>query len=57
MTMAHIVSMCRADPYFRAEFFRFAGGELEADPQIVGALSHAIDAVMRRKQIIGKGEE
>lgn len=49
MTMAHIVSMCRADPDFRAAFFQFCGGMLEGEPEMVAALSHAINAVMRSR--------
>lgn len=47
MTMAHLIAMCRNDPLFRAQFFRFAGGHLEGEPEMVAALSHAINAVLR----------
>ena len=29
LTMAHLVSICRADPSFRASFFQFCGGHLD----------------------------
>lgn len=48
LTMAHLVNICRADPDFRAQFFQFCGGKLEGDPEMVAALSKAINAVMQR---------
>lgn len=47
LTMAHLVSMCRANPEFRAQLFRFCGGHLEGEPEMVAALSRAINAVVR----------
>lgn len=47
LTMAHLVNICRADPDFRAQFFAFCGGQLEGDPEMVAALSKAINAVMQ----------
>jgi hypothetical protein len=49
LTMAHLVNICRADPEFRAAFFQFCGGKLEGDPEMVAALSKAINAVMQGK--------
>lgn len=49
LTMAHLVSMCRSDPAFRAQFFRFCGGILEGEPEMVAALSHAINEIMRQR--------
>jgi hypothetical protein len=51
LTMAHLVNICRADPAFRASFFQFCGGKLEGDPEMVAALSRAINAVVQ-----GRGE-
>lgn len=45
--MNHLVNMCRANPDFRAAFFRFCGGTLEGEPEMVAALSRAINAVVR----------
>jgi hypothetical protein len=50
LTMAHLVNICRADPTFRAAFFSFCGGKLEGDPEMVAALSRAINAVVRGAQ-------
>lgn len=50
LTMAHLVNICRADPEFRAAFFQFCGGHLEGEPEVVAALSRAINAVMQRGQ-------
>lgn len=47
LTMAHLVNICRADPAFRAAFFQFCGGKLEGDPEMVAALSKAINAVVQ----------
>lgn len=47
LTMAHLVNICRADPDFRAEFFKFCGGTLEGSPEMVAALTKAINAVVR----------
>lgn len=47
LTMAHLVSMCRADDNFRAQFFKFCGGQLEGEPEMIAALSKAINAVMQ----------
>lgn len=49
ITMAHLVAWCRNDPSFRAEFFKFCGGHLEGEPEMVAALSHAINAVLQRR--------
>lgn len=46
LTMAHLVNICRANPDFRAAFFSFCGGKLEGDPEMVAALSKAINAVV-----------
>ena len=48
LTMAHLVSMCRADETFRTHFFKFCGGHLEGEPEMVAALSKAINAVMQQ---------
>jgi len=48
LTMAHLVNICRADPDFRAAFFEFCGGKLEGDPEMVAALSRAINLVVNR---------
>jgi len=48
LTMAHLVNICRADPDFRAQFFSFCGGKLEGHPEMVAALSRAINAVINR---------
>jgi hypothetical protein len=50
MTMAHLVNICRADPEFRAQFFKFCGGTLEGEPEMVAALTRAINAVVRGGQ-------
>lgn len=50
MTMAHLVNICRADPEFRAQFFQFCGGMLEGDPEMVAALSKAINAIVRERK-------
>jgi hypothetical protein len=47
LTMAHLVNICRADDDFRAAFFKFCGGQLEGDPELVANLSRAINAVMQ----------
>lgn len=47
LTMAHLVSMCRANPEFRAAVFHFCGGHLEGEPEMVAALSRAIQHVMQ----------
>lgn len=49
LTMAHLVTMCRANPDFRAQFFAFCGGQLEGDPALVANLSRAINAVMQQQ--------
>lgn len=49
LTMAHLVNVCRANPEFRAAFFSMCGGILEGEPEMVAALSRAINAVMRGK--------
>jgi len=49
MTMAHLVAMCRNDPMFRAEFFRFCGGHLEVDPEFVAGLSMAVNSYVRKQ--------
>lgn len=49
LTMAHLVSLCRADDNFRAQFFKFCGGQLEGEPEMIAALSKAINAVMQKK--------
>lgn len=49
LTMAHLVSMCRANPEFRAAFFQFCGGHLEGTPEMVAALSRAINAVVQQQ--------
>jgi hypothetical protein len=36
-------------PMYRAEFFRFCGGHLEADPEFVAGLSLAINSYVRRQ--------
>ena len=48
LTMAHLVSLCRSDDAFRAQFFKFCGGHLEGEPEMVAALSKAINAVIRQ---------
>lgn len=50
LTMAHLVTMCRSNPEFRAQFFAFCGGQLEGDPELVANLSRAINAVMQQQQ-------
>jgi hypothetical protein len=47
--MNHLVNMCRSNPDFRAAFFQFCGGTLEGEPEMVAALSRAINAVVRAK--------
>lgn len=47
LTMAHLVNICRVDPEFRAAFFSFCGGHLEGEPEMVAALSRAIQHVMK----------
>jgi len=42
-----ISNWCRNDPAFRAEYFRFCGGHLEGEPEMVAALSRAINAIVR----------
>ena len=46
LNMAHLVNICRADPEFRAAFFTYCGGVLEGQPEMVAALSRAINAVV-----------
>lgn len=50
LTMAHLVTMCRANPDFRAQFFHFCGGQLEGDPSLIANLSRAINAVMQQQR-------
>lgn len=50
LTMAHLVTMCRANPDFRAAFFAFCGGELEGSPELVAKLSHAINHIMQQER-------
>lgn len=50
LTMAHLVNICRADPEFRAQFFQFCGGLLEGEPEMIAALSRAINAVVRERK-------
>jgi len=50
LTMAHLVNMCRANPEFRAELFKFCGGHLEGEPEMVAALSRAINAIVRKEK-------
>jgi hypothetical protein len=49
LTMAHLVTICRTNPEFRAQFFAFCGGQLEGDPELVANLSRAINAVMQQR--------
>lgn len=43
-----ISTWCRNDPEFRAEYFYWCGGLLESDPEMVAALTIAINRIVRR---------
>lgn len=49
LTMAHLENLCRSNPDFRAAWFARCGGFLEGDPEMVAALSKAINAIVRGK--------
>jgi hypothetical protein len=41
-----LTKWCRRDPAFRADYFRFCGGHVEASPSLVKNLNEAISAVL-----------
>ena len=49
LSMAHLSTLCRNDPEFRTAYFKFAGGILETEPEIVIALTKVINEVVRNK--------
>jgi len=55
LSMGSIVALCRNDPIFRAEFFRFCGGYLETDPEFVAGITMAMNSLARRKASEGDG--
>lgn len=48
LSFDYLVELCRNDPGFRAAFFTHCGGILEGEPEMVAALSRAINAVVGR---------
>jgi len=49
LKFAHLIELTRNDPEFRVSFFKFCGGHVEGEPELVAAISHVINEVVRNK--------
>lgn len=50
LTMAHLENLCKSNAKFRAAWFRRCGGILEGSPEMVAALTKAINEVVREQR-------